>query len=226
MRELRKEDLLKYDAAVFDFDGTLVDSLGIWQDIDVDYLGELGISVPDDLHEAIAGMSFEETAAYFKKRFSIPDDVQTIMDRWHAMSESAYKEKIDMLPGAGRFLKSLHEKDLPLGLSTSNVETLTTSCLTRFDLDHVFSTMCFTGGAIKGKPDPQVYLLAAENLNVSPANTLAFEDTYEGVLSAKRAGMDVCAVDGTWSEETTRKINALADYKIKDYTRLCAPEEA
>ncbi len=69
---------------IFDLDGTLVDSMNVWKEIDVSYLGKHGYDVPDDLHDEIEGMSFTETAAYFKKRFCLK--LKTAGIRWHMKS--------------------------------------------------------------------------------------------------------------------------------------------
>lgn len=214
------KDLSQYAAVIFDFDGTLVDSLGMWQKIDDDYLGNFGIEVPADLHEAIAGMSFDETAEYFKDRFDLEDSLDAIKQAWKDMSYEAYAEDIKEIPGAVDFLEYLNEKEIPLALATSNIPAPTNACLGRLGLSDHFDVQCFTGGEIKGKPDPAVYLKAAESLGVNPADCLAFEDTLEGVQSAKKAGMDVVLIKGDWSEETTRKLSEEAPEQIDDYRQL------
>lgn len=214
------KDLNEYAAVIFDFDGTLVDSLGMWQKIDDDYLGNFGIEVPSDLHEAIAGMSFDETADYFKKRFDLKDSLEDIKKTWNDMSFEAYEKEIGAIPGALDFVEYLNRKEMPVALATSNIPDPTNACLTRLGLSGHFQTQCFTGGDIKGKPDPAVYLKAAESLGVDPSDCLAFEDTLEGVQSAKAAGMDVMLVKGDWSEETTRRLNAEAPEQIGDYHEL------
>ena len=66
------------EAVIFDLDGSMVDSMWIWRSIDIEYLGKFGITLPDNLQACIEGMSFSETAAYFKERFDLPDDLETI----------------------------------------------------------------------------------------------------------------------------------------------------
>ena len=73
-------------AVIFDLDGTLVDSMWMWEDIDIEYLGRYGLSCPEDLQKAIEGMSFTETAVYFKERFGLPDSIVEIKEAWIAMS--------------------------------------------------------------------------------------------------------------------------------------------
>lgn len=80
-------------AVIFDLDGTLVDSMWMWEDIDIEYLGRYGLSCPEDLQKAIEGMSFTETAVYFKERFGLPDSIEEIKEAWIAMSLENMKRK-------------------------------------------------------------------------------------------------------------------------------------
>ena len=79
------------DAVIFDLDGTLVDSMWIWREIDVEYLGRFGLSLPEDLQSCIEGMSFHETALYIKERFQIPDSIEKMKNDWNQMAWDKYK---------------------------------------------------------------------------------------------------------------------------------------
>ena len=78
------------EAVIFDLDGSMIDSMGIWRTIDIEYLGKFGIELPQNLQACIEGMSFNETAAYFKDRFQLPDDPDTIMEDWNRMAWDKY----------------------------------------------------------------------------------------------------------------------------------------
>ena len=77
-----KNVLKEIDAVIFDLDGTLVDSMWIWREIDIEYLARFNMTMPEDLQNNIEGMSFYETAVYFKTTFNIPDSLETIMNNW------------------------------------------------------------------------------------------------------------------------------------------------
>ena len=85
-------------AVIFDLDGTLVDSMWMWEDIDIEYLGRYGLSCPEDLQKAIEGMSFTETAVYFKERFGLPDSIEEIKEAWIAMSLEKYEKEVPLKP--------------------------------------------------------------------------------------------------------------------------------
>ena len=213
----------EYSAVIFDFDGTLVDSLSLWQDIDRIFLGSRGYEVPPDLHEAIAGMSFEETADYFRKRFSLTDSVPQIMQTWENLSLSEYLNSIPFKPGAKNYIRSLHRTGKPLGIATSNIPTTTEAFLQKHGLHGCFGAMSYTGNATAGKPDPAVFLNAAKTLGVDPNSCLAFEDTLEGISAARSAGMDTVAIREKWSPELSEKIRRMSGTVVDNY--LLLPED-
>ena len=94
-------------AVLFDLDGTLVDSMWMWGAIDVEYLGRHGLEVPAGLQQAIEGMSFSETAIYFKERFCLPDSLDVIKAEWISMSREKYAHEVPLKPGAREFLEYL-----------------------------------------------------------------------------------------------------------------------
>ncbi len=106
--------MLKHAKAVlFDLDGTLVDSMWMWKDIDMEYLGKYGITLPPELQEYIEGMSFSEVSAYFKETFKIKESLEEIKSEWVSMAKYKYTHEVPLKPGALRFLKHLKEQRIP-----------------------------------------------------------------------------------------------------------------
>ena len=99
------EHLKEKKAILFDLDGTLVDSMWMWKEIDIEYLGKFGLNCPEDLQKVIEGMSFSETAVYFKNRFQLEDSLEQIKQDWISMSLYKYKHEVPLKPGAGEFLQ-------------------------------------------------------------------------------------------------------------------------
>ncbi len=212
-------DLNKYKAFIFDFDGTLVDSLGLWQQIDIIYLKRFGFEVPDGLGDEINGMSFTETAQYFKDRFNLPLSIEHIKQDWVDLSHDYYMESIDFQPGAREFLNYLKNNHKKIGIATSNQAFTTERYFRKQGIDYIGS-FAYSCDVEKGKPFPFVFLKAAEDLGVKPEECLAFEDTLEGVTAAKRAGMTVVAFEDKYSHLKKEEIKELADYYITDYGEL------
>lgn len=206
-----------FEAVIFDLDGTLVDSMWMWREIDVEYLGRFNIDIPDDLSAEIEGMSFSETAVYFKNRFNIPDSIDTIKKTWNDMSYDIYKNKILLKKGAKDFLRHLRSNNIKMAIATSNSRELAQCALDGRGISDFFNcvvTGCDVGA---GKPNPEVYLTAAQRLNVHPEKCLVFEDIPQGIMAGKNAGMTTCAIEDEYSAIFREEKKRLADYYINDY---------
>ena len=212
--------LTDIDALIFDLDGTLVDSMWIWRDIDIAYLGRYNIALPENIHLLIEGMSFSETAQFFKEKFAIPDDVETIKSDWNAMAWKKYTTEVPMKTGAIAFLEDALLKGLKMGIATSNSESLVKQIADVHGLHKYFSVMKTACEVKKGKPAPDIFLLVAEALKVKPERCLVFEDIVPGIIAGKSAGMRVCAVEDIYSATTRGEKKRLADYYIENFDEV------
>jgi HAD superfamily hydrolase (TIGR01509 family) len=204
-------------AVIFDLDGTLVDSMWMWTEIDIEYLGKHGYELPPDLQREIEGMGFTETAVYFKERFQLPDTLDEIMQEWLDMAYDKYKEQVPMKPGAKRFLEQLSDMHIQCAIASSNSRALINACLESNKVSGYFSCVRTSCDVAKGKPAPDVYLSAAQELGVSPGDCLVFEDVPMGILAGKNAGMKVCAMEDSHSAPQREEIRRLADYYIRSF---------
>lgn len=208
------------EAVIFDLDGTLVDSMWMWKSIDIEYLGKFNIEIPSDLQIAIEGMSFSETAIYFKERFNIPDSLEKIKLDWNNMAWDKYKNEVTLKEGAIDFLKYLKSNQIKTAIATSNSRELAMLCLESLHIDKYIDVIKTSCEAKKGKPAPDIYLLAAKSLEVLPRKCLAFEDIPYGIVAAKSANMRVCAVDDNYSMDVIEEKKELADYYIYSYNEI------
>lgn len=207
-------------AVIFDLDGSLVDSMWMWEAIDIEYLARFGIALPQDLQSKIEGMSFSETSAYFKERFQIPDPIQKIKDDWNQMAWDKYMYEVPLKPGIPEFLDQCKKRSIKLGIATSNSKELVTNIEKVHHLDHYFSCIMTACEVKSGKPSPDIYLAVAKRLHVSPKDCLVFEDIIPGIMAGKNAGMKVCAVEDEYSIPDRDKKKELADFYINDYYHL------
>lgn len=188
------EELLNgINAVIFDLDGTLIDSMWMWKQIDIDYLASKGKPFPPDLQDTISGMSFSETAVYFKETFGIEDDLDTIKKCWNDMAWEMYSTRVTLKEGALEFLKYLKGRGIKTGIATSNSNELAFMVTKRLGIDAYIDEIHTACEVEKGKPSPDIYLFVAETLGVDPSECLVFEDVLRGVVAGLRAGMRVCA---------------------------------
>ena len=144
-------------AVIFDLDGTLVDSMWMWKAIDIEYLARYDLECPDDLQREIEGMSFSETASYFKRRFGLGDSLDEIKDAWVRMSIDKYKNEVTLKPGARAFLDYIRNSGIPAGIATSNGRAMVDAVLDSLDIRRYFQVVATACEVAAGKPAPDIY---------------------------------------------------------------------
>lgn len=207
-------------AAIFDMDGTLIDSMWVWSKINNEYLNRRNIPVPTNLKSSIEHLTFEETANYFKNKFNLEDSVQDIMDEWNEMAYDEYKSNVDLKPGAREYLEFLKSLGIKIGLATSNNKILLEVALKNNGIYDFFDTICTTDQVSRGKNFPDIYLFTAKKLEINPENCIVFEDILPAVQGAKKAGMKVVAIEDHFSINHKDLIIKEADNYISNYEEL------
>lgn len=206
------------EAIIFDVDGTLIDSMWIWTDIDELFLEKYNLEKPEGFHEGMEGMSYSETAQYFLDLFpSLPHTREELEQEWYDMAYEIYTTQMELKKGAYEFIKTMHEQGIKLGVATSNNRELAEGTLRNNKVFEYMGSIWTSCEAGAGKPNPAVYLNVAKDLGVDPKNCLVFEDVSNGILAGKNAGMKVCAVDDAFSRNQEEKKRQLADYYIQNY---------
>lgn len=205
------------DTVLFDLDGSLVDSMWLWNEIDMEYLGRYGIALPEGLQKDIEGMSFSETAAHFKERFRLPDPLEKIKKDWNEMAWDKYTHQVPLKTGAEPFIRYCRKNHIKLGIASSNSRELIENVLAVHGILDDFKVIVTGCDVDRGKPAPDVYLEAAKCCQSKPEHCLVFEDIVPGIMAGKAAGMRVCAVEDEYSSYQEAKKRKLADYYIKDY---------
>lgn len=204
-------------AAIFDVDGTLLDSMTIWHDVSRLYLARRGIDAPQDLVDRIFTMTLREGCEYIKNLYSISDPVEVLEECIMSEIRDFYYNEVTLKPGARELLTCLHELGIPLAVATAGVRETHEAALSRLGVLDLFSDIlvCTELGTSKRVPD--IYLRAAESLKAPPCETCVFEDALYAAETAKAAGFHVIGVaDGSEAHER-EKIISLADAFIYDF---------
>lgn len=213
-------DFTDIEAIIFDVDGTLVDSMGIWKDIDIEHFAMHGKELPENLQNEIEGMSFYQTAEYIKERYDFPETVEEMVDLWNRMAFKKYSEEIPYKRGAEEFLIQSKSKGIKLGVATSNSRVLFDAVSNHLGMNQYFDCVVTGTEVLNGKPAPDVYLEVAKRLGVEPSKCLVFEDIIKGIMAGRNAGMKVCAIEDEYSRDFTVDKKEMADYFINDYLEL------
>lgn len=206
--------------AIFDLDGTLIDSMWLWSKIDAEYLKKHNLQVPEDLKENLNHLCFKDCAKYFKTRFNLPYTPEEIESHWIQMALQEYSTNISLKPGAKKFLQFLKNNNIKIALATSNRRDLANASLKLNDIANYFDCITTTDEVPRGKNFPDVYLLAANRLGVNPENCIVFEDILLAVKGAHSAGMKVIAVYDEFSKNEEKEITTIASKYIHNYDEL------
>lgn len=206
--------------AIFDMDGTIIDSMWVWTKIDKDFLEKRNIKCPKDLKEKVQDLSFIDAALYFKNTFNLKESLEEICNEWNNMALEEYKHNVKLKPGIKKYLDLLKSLNIKIGLATSNCDLLLTTALKANGIYDYFDCITRTDEVSRGKNFPDVYLLTANRLEVDPHQCIVFEDILPAVVGAKAAGMKVIGIYDDFSSYQKDKILNIADNYIYDYSAL------
>ena len=199
--------------AIFDMDGTLVDSMPFWKELASEYLSSKGVTkVPADLPERIKPMTMSESAALFRDEFGLSGDPEAEMN---AMMEGHYRKDIPLKPGVAEYLRAFQEKGVAMCVASATAEQLMEACLGRLGVLDCFEFLlsCETVGA--GKNSPSVYQEAARRLDAEAAEIAVYEDALYALRTAKNAGFHTVGVydeSADWAA-----VKAIADEIISNW---------
>ncbi len=206
--------------AIFDLDGTLLDSGHVWKDIDRLFLGKRGIEVPPDYYQAVAPLGFGGAAEYTIKRFQLKETPAEILAEWQQMSEDAFAHDVKIKPYVKEYLASLAARGIPCAIATASHQSLYEPALKNNGIDTYFSTYVTVNQVVRGKGFPDIYVAAAEKLGVLPTACAVFEDILPGITGAKAGGFYTVAVKDGAAAEWETQLRQMADRYIESYQEL------
>ena len=217
---MKKEILENRKAVIFDLDGTLLDSMGIWRKIDEDFLGKRGFEVPDDYQAAITPMSTYETAVYTIQRFHLQEEPEDLIREWMDMAYHAYRYELELKPFAYEYIQKLDREGVQMGIASSSENMLVEAAVDKNGLSGYIKTIVTSTDVNKGKGFPDVYLKCAEKLDVKAEECLVFEDIIEGIRGAGKGGFFTVGVEEAANASMKAELEAEADFFIHSFREL------
>lgn len=174
--------------AIFDVDGTLLDSMPIWDDASERFLAGLGVKAEPGLSEIMFRMSLDEGAAYLKSAYKLTLSEQEIKDGILGVIRDFYFYQAQPKPGAGEFLEQMKKREIPMYIATSSNREHIRAAFKRLGFYDYFEGLITCEEAGAGKSDPRIFLLASERMGLGPRDIFVFEDVIHAVRSANSAG--------------------------------------
>ena len=203
--------------AIFDLDGTLLDSMFIWDTIGEEYLRSLGKEPHEDLKETFMTLTLEEAAEYYREHYGVTLSVKEIVDGVNAMVEQTYRTKVTLKPGIAEYLAWLKENGVRMCVATVTDRYLVEETLERLGVRHYFSEIFTCAEVGFGKDKPIIYQKALEHLETEKRDTYVFEDMLFALNTAKTDGFPTVGVYDR-HEAHQDDLKELADYYIFDFT--------
>lgn len=209
-----------FKGAIFDLDGTVLDSMWVWDEVDKKFLGKRGIAVPDDYLEQIAHIGYTAAAAYTIERFGLDETEENIVAEWSSLAADAYAHDVVLKPYAKDFLIQLKNNGVRLSVATASNALFFEPALKRCGIYDLFDAFTTSDEVARGKGFPDIYLLAAQKIGLTADECIVFEDIYAGIKGAADGGFYTIGVYDKYSLRERDRIVSCADMYIYGYDEL------
>lgn len=207
---------MQFTHVLFDMDGTLVDSMGYWDDVCGEWLRSAGL-YSEELFDILKPMTLPQTAEYLESNFNMSVPLDEVVQRMYSIMQVHYEKDVELKAGVRSFLDEMQKKGVRMCVVSSTHRSLVELCLKRHNLTDYFEFVLSAEEVGKGKTDPDIYLEAAKRLGAEPQNCLVFEDAMAAGLTARRAGFLTAAIyddnsDAAWDAFRTQTDLAFRDW--------------
>ena len=203
--------------AIFDFDGTLFDSMFIWNTAGETYLRSIGIEPREDLWKVLKTMSLLQSATYIREKYAVELTLEEIMNGINRTVEDFYFHTVQPKEGVATFLEQMKKQGVKICLATATDRYQVEAALKRCCMEHFFSEIFTCTDVGHGKDEPFIFRKAMDYLGTTRKNTVVFEDAYHAAKTAKADGFVTVAVYDS-HEEKQKELQALSDFYFENYT--------
>ena len=206
--------------AIFDVDGTLLDSMGVWYNVTENYFRLNGKPLDPQIGALFQNMTLTDSTSYMHNVLGFSDKPEQVLNNLEQMIAVEYEQNIPLKPYAEEYIRSLYKNGVRLAVATSGYARLWRSAFDRLGILKYFDAAAFSSEVGVDKSNPDVYLLAAERLGKAPCECTVYEDILTGIIGAKKAGMRTVGIYDESNENDTEEIIKHADIYVKDYSEL------
>ena len=203
----------------FDLDGTLIDSNGIWKQIDRDFLARRNLPYTHEYYEGVAHTALPMAAVFTREYCHLEESCEEIIAEWMEMSRDAYA-KVPVKPGVRAYLKQCKAEGRRMAIVTSSVPEHCYTALKKLELEKYFEDVTFAQQAGMHKKHPDVWLAAAEKHHVRPQDCTVFDDSLAACSGARLAGMRVIGVYDSFFHQDEKEMRSFCDVYIQSFEEL------
>ena len=207
---------MKIKCAIFDFDGTLFDSMFIWDNVGEIYLRSLGKEPKPSMREDVRALSLYQSACYFKQEYDLSLSVEEIMTGINQTIEHFYIHDVLPKPGVVGFLQQMKAANISMCIATASDRYQIEAALSRCGMEHYFDAIFTCSEVGHGKDEPVIFQKAMEHFGADRSSAIVFEDAIHAIQTAKADGFEVVAVFDN-SEKRQTEVRDLSDCYISDF---------
>lgn len=211
---------MRLQSAIFDMDGTLLDSMPMWQELGVSLLGRFGVEADAELQERLKPMTLRQGAAYCRETYHLEPTVEELVALLEQRVDHFYHNEVQAKPGVARFLSLLKMEGVWMYVATATDRHLAEAALRHAGIDGFFRGLVTSAEVGSGKDNPEIFERAMRRLRSNKKDTVVFEDSLHAIRTAKAAGFRVAGVYDASSEAQQEEIRSLADYYIRSFDEM------
>ena len=205
---------------LFDFDGTLVDSNGIWVEVDHEFLGRRGVPYTKEYYEGVAHTVLSQCAVFTKEFLNLEESCEELIAEWMELAADKYGTVVPLKPHVREYLDKCRDAGHRMAIVTSCVPEHCRSAMEHLDIGHYFETVIYAQEQGLDKKGPALFKRAAELLGVSTKECVLFDDSLAACKGAKAAGMTVVGVYDPFFNDTRPDMREFCDRYIEDFGEL------